>query len=181
MLVIGGYKAALCVSYLRLLAGTDKRNYRRVIMTVGIASFVLHIVFPIINLLICMPVSCGEASLVRREPHLIVRQVTKNFYPTSPGHCIPFLPLNYTMSGISIMLDIIIFLLPIPIFRSLNMDRRTKLTICGLFACGFVTTICSIIRAVFLRQASSNGNGDNTVVVVMCSVEGNVGVCRPRR
>jgi hypothetical protein len=53
---IAGFKASLCLSYLRLLSGTSKSLYRIVIWVVIVISTIGHIVGTLVLLLDCSPV-----------------------------------------------------------------------------------------------------------------------------
>lgn len=53
---IAGFKASLCLSYLRLLSGTSKSFYRIVIWVVIAISTVGHVVGTLVLLLDCSPV-----------------------------------------------------------------------------------------------------------------------------
>lgn len=79
------------------------------------------------------------------------------------------------MASLTILFDVIIFLLPIPLFISLNLNGRMKLSLCFLFSLGLLTTLCSIIRATYLPNVAY-GDGDNSMVVMLGTVEFNVGV-----
>lgn len=85
------------------------------------------------------------------------------------------------MAATSILCDFIVFLLPLPVLLcrvagSGSITNNQHLVSAATFACGLLTTVVSIARAVYLREVQ-NGNGDNTMVVLMGVVEINVGVC----
>ena len=83
------------------------------------------------------------------------------------------------MAVIGILCDVVVFLLPVPLFMKLSLGRDARLGLCILFGCGLVTTVCSIARASFLPQVGPTGNGDNTYVVLLGTVEANIGVRYP--
>ncbi|KAL1296905.1 hypothetical protein AAFC00_004517 [Neodothiora populina] len=152
---IAGFKLALCVSYLRLTEGADKRTYRRVIWTVGIASTLFHFAFMLIVLFWCIPLE-------------------KNIHANVPGYCLPFGPVNYTMASITVVCDLIIFFLPIPLFLSLSLTKRAKLALCFVFGLGIFTTMASIVRIGYLHEVVDSGN--NSTVVMLGTLEFNVGI-----
>ncbi|PSK43980.1 hypothetical protein B9Z65_1697 [Elsinoe australis] len=83
------------------------------------------------------------------------------------------------MAATSILCDFIVFLLPLPVLLcrvagSGSITNNQHLVSAATFACGLLTTVVSIARAVYLREVQ-NGNGDNTMVVLMGVVEINVG------
>jgi hypothetical protein len=87
-----------------------------------------------------------------------------------------FLYTQYTIVAVSIFCDVAIFLLPIPLFLRLTLNRGVALGISFLFACGLLTTVCSIVRATYLKEVGPGGKGDNSMVVLFCAIETNVGV-----
>lgn len=87
------------------------------------------------------------------------------------------------MAVTSILCDFIVFLLPLPVLLcrvagSGSITNNQHLVSAATFACGVLTTVVSTARAVYLREVQ-NGNGDNTMVVLMGVVEINVGVWFP--
>lgn len=90
-----------------------------------------------------------------------------------------FLYTQYTIVAVSIFCDVAIFLLPIPLFLKLTLNRGAALGISFLFACGLLTTVCSIVRATYLKKVGPGGKGDNSMVVLFCAIETNVGVSEP--
>ena len=101
-------------------------------------------------------------------------QMSKNFDPNILGYCISFGPFNYAMISVTITCDVIIFLLPIPIFMPLQVDNRTKIGLICLFTLGLSTTVCSIVRATYLWRVVTEN--DNSMVVLVGAVEFDVGV-----
>ncbi|KAK3671772.1 hypothetical protein LTR78_008317 [Recurvomyces mirabilis] len=156
-LALGGYKVALCIGYTRFLADTDMKSYRRVIIATGVFCGAFQLVCVLLNLFSCLP-------------------IRKNFDQSVPGTCLPFLTTQYPMASIGILCDVIVFLLPIPLFTRLSFSRGTIIGLCILFACGLITTICSIVRATYLSQVGPRGSGDNTNVVLWGTIEINVGI-----
>jgi len=59
-LSLAGYKAALCVGYLRMIEGAHMRRYRWMTTAVGIGSVIVQLVFVLINLFNCIPVSSND-------------------------------------------------------------------------------------------------------------------------
>ncbi|KAK5123264.1 hypothetical protein LTR85_002694 [Meristemomyces frigidus] len=104
------------------------------------------------------------------------KMVRKSFDSSVPGYCLPFPPVQYPMAVISILCDIVVFLLPVPLFRKLSLSKSAVLGLCVLFGCGLITTVCSIVRATYLKDVGPKGNGNNTMVVLMGCVEANVGI-----
>ncbi|AEO60814.1 hypothetical protein MYCTH_74573 [Thermothelomyces thermophilus ATCC 42464] len=65
-------------------------------------------------------------------------------------------------TGIVIATDLIIFILPIPIVAPLNLPRRQKLVVVGVFTIGFFVCIVSLVRLVILIQAKGSTDPDFT-------------------
>ncbi|KAH8688837.1 integral membrane protein [Talaromyces proteolyticus] len=152
---IGLFKLALCISYLRLLSGTTKKNYRILILTVAVISTLGHLAWTLILILNCNPVS-------------------KSWLPMEEGTCLPFGPTNYGMAGFSIACDMTTILLPIPLLLQLKVRPVQKVGIICLFSLGLFTTICSILRLTQIKVIAY-GNGDSTMLVLWGTIEFNIG------
>jgi hypothetical protein len=70
---------------------------------------------------------------------------------------------------------VILFILPLPFMYKLQMPRRKKIAVIGVFMLGLFTTIVTGLR---MEQAHNVafGNGNSTMLVVWSNVEMNVGV-----
>lgn len=77
-----------------------------------------------------------------------------------------------------VVLDVTIFLLPIPLVRRLKLDRTTKAGLIIVFALGLITTVLSILRLQQIHRIVS-GDGDTTKFTIRGSMELNVGVSTP--
>ncbi|KAL1966147.1 hypothetical protein VTN77DRAFT_4699 [Rasamsonia byssochlamydoides] len=151
---IAGFKAALCISCLRLLSGTTKAWYRGVIWAVGIISTVGHVAGTLVLLLSCSP-------------------VRKSWDPRVKGTCLPPGPTFYGLAAFTIVCDVTIILLPIPVLMGLHVRPAQKAGVVCLFLLGLFTTVCSILR---MAQISViNYNGDSTMLVLWGTIEFNVG------
>ena len=72
---IAGFKAALCISYLRLLAGSGRKGYTLLVWAVMIISTLGHIAGTLILILRCQPV-CQPAltrHLEKYHQHSVLR------------------------------------------------------------------------------------------------------------
>ncbi|KAK4454220.1 hypothetical protein QBC34DRAFT_471045 [Podospora aff. communis PSN243] len=90
----------------------------------------------------------------------------------------------WAITGFAVITDIMIFVLPIPIIAPLNLPRRQKIAVVGIFTVGFFTVLVSIIRLVILVQEKGTPDPDftyngtnltywtvievNTAIVVAC-------------
>ncbi|CAI4213997.1 unnamed protein product [Parascedosporium putredinis] len=68
------------------------------------------------------------------------------------ARCIPNHPFWEINAAGNILTDIMIFILPIPILKTLNLPRRQRHILIGIFGLGFFTVCISLVRIRFLRQ-----------------------------
>ncbi|KAK3048241.1 hypothetical protein LTR09_010402 [Extremus antarcticus] len=88
------------------------------------------------------------------------------------------------MAAINIILDLVVFVLPIPKILRLNTSTSKKIGICLTFLVGLFVTVVSIIRLQKLSQhlTSSNATWDIIPIAIWSQAEVNVGVvcaCMP--
>ncbi|KAI2732354.1 hypothetical protein CBS147332_1493 [Penicillium roqueforti] len=152
---IAGFKASLCLSYLRLISGTSKRLYRIVIWIVIAASTLGHIAGALSLLFNCTP--------IRRSWNAHV-----------PGTCLPVGGLFYGLAIYTIITDVTIIVLPIPLLLSLNIKTAQKAGVVCLFLLGLFTTVCSIMRLTQIQRVAF-GDGNSTMLVLWGTIEFNVG------
>jgi hypothetical protein len=105
-------------------------------------------------------------------------QVQKSWKPLIPGYCIPNANSVYALGAVSIFFDVVILLLPIPMVVNLQINRRKKVGLTGVFCLGVFTTFCSIMRLVQVKSILATG--DQTGLVMWATVEMTVGVRKPR-
>ncbi|KAK3294236.1 uncharacterized protein B0H64DRAFT_462914 [Chaetomium fimeti] len=65
-------------------------------------------------------------------------------------------------TGIIVVTDLMIFILPIPIIAPLKLPRRQKLVVVGIFAIGFFVCLVSLIRLAILIQVKNAADPDST-------------------
>lgn len=94
------------------------------------------------------------------------------------GTCINTQALIYACSAINIVLDSMVFFLPIPKLMQLEVSGRKKIGICLTFLVGLFVTICSAVRLQYLVQwgASRNPTWDYTQIAIWSAIEGNLSV-----
>lgn len=64
--------------------------------------------------------------------------VRKAWLPTTPGHCIKNTPNWFVwFAGVSVIIDMYIMLLPLPIIWSMYMGRKRKMMLTGFFFCAY--------------------------------------------
>lgn len=174
---ISCFKLALLISYLRLVQDTSFRVYRMVVWLAFAFVFLAHLGCTLSLIFACQPVSRDPAladTLPQRDM-LTTAQVQKSWQPTLPGTCIPDGPSFTGYAVVTIVSDIMVALLPIPVLLKINISRQKKLGLIGIFALGLFTTICSIMRYLQINEIQY-GDHDSTMLVVWGVIEFNVGV-----
>ncbi|OBT49162.1 hypothetical protein VE00_00006 [Pseudogymnoascus sp. WSF 3629] len=78
------------------------------------------------------------------------------------GHCFKAPPFWYAHAAWNTAFDIFVFLLPIPVIRSLQMGRNQKAALMGVFILGAFVCITSIMRVIFLDIAAKTVIDDIT-------------------
>ena len=68
------------------------------------------------------------------------------------GTCIDNDPQWYINAAGNITTDTIIFCLPLPVLKNINLQRTQKLIVMGIFSLGFFTVAISLIRIKYLHQ-----------------------------
>ncbi|KAJ5248618.1 hypothetical protein N7468_000069 [Penicillium chermesinum] len=152
---IAGFKASLCLSYLRLLSGTSKRFYRYLIWVVIMISTLGHIAGTAVLLFNCTPVA-------------------RSWNMKIPGKCLPVGATFYGLAIFTIICDVMIIFLPIPLLLKLKIKPAQKAGVVCLFLLGLFTTICSILRLTQIHRVAF-GDGDSTMLVLWGTIEFNVG------
>jgi len=167
-----GFKAALCVAYMRILS-RGQRLYRIIVWVVMISCIAGHVACTLVLIFQCRPVSISPrwSSL-----HLILTtfKVQKSWIPATIGFCLADVPTFTGLATVTIVYDIIIFLLPIPLIWALQIRKRRKVALMGVFLLGFFTTLCSFLRLSRITLLAING--DLTYVTLWGTIELNVGV-----
>ncbi|GAB7338664.1 hypothetical protein MBLNU457_5394t2 [Dothideomycetes sp. NU457] len=149
---ITAFKVALCVSYLRMTDRTSRRWYRRIVIASAIISILAAIVFSLLNLLQCKPVK-------------------KAYIPTLPGECLAYAPYNFAVSATNIILDLLIFGLPIPLFVKMSINMKTKLQLSLMFALGLLVTVCSITKATYILPIQQGHDSSPFVILSQLEID----------
>lgn len=155
---IAAFKASLCLSYIRLLAGTSKTLYRTIIWGVIAISTLGHIAGALVLIFFCDPV--GRA-----------------WDTTNSGGCLPIGETFYGLAVFTIICDLMIIFLPVPLLLELKIKPAQKAGVVCLFLLGLFTTICSILRLTQIHRVAF-GDGNSTMLVLWGTIEFNIGVSR---
>ncbi|KAL1862400.1 hypothetical protein Plec18167_005795 [Paecilomyces lecythidis] len=104
--------------------------------------------------------------------------VAKFWDPSIPGHCLSKEGLWFSNSGMHILTDIIILILPMPVLKSLQLPRRQKWALMGVFALGSFVTVTSILRlqSLYVISKSKDQTYDNVGAATWSAVECNVAI-----
>ncbi|KJK67854.1 hypothetical protein P875_00108898 [Aspergillus parasiticus SU-1] len=152
---IAGFKASLCLSYLRLLTKTSLSIYRVLIWTVLIISTLGHIAGALALIFNCRPVQLAWRTDIT-------------------GTCLPVGGTFYGLAIFTIICDLMIIFLPIPLLLRLKIKPAQKAGVVCLFLLGLFTTICSIMRLTQIHRVAY-GDGNSTALVLWGTIEFNVG------
>ncbi len=100
------------------------------------------------------------------------------FIPSQAAVCIESLIVWYLTSIMNIITDFIVFLVPMPAVRTLQLPRRQKIIVIGIFCLGFFTCSISIVRLFTLRAAinTTDPTWDNVPSAYWSIVELNCGI-----
>ncbi|RFU79456.1 integral membrane [Trichoderma arundinaceum] len=152
---ISFFKIALLISYLRLLKGTDQRTYRMVVFATIALVFLGHLGCALSLIFACSPVD-------------------KSWNPLKDGTCLAPGPSFTAYAVVTIVSDIVVAILPLPVLLKLNVRTAKKVGLIAIFLLGLFTTICSILRYTQINRISS-GDGNSTMLVLWGTIEFNVG------
>ncbi|KAK1765295.1 integral membrane protein [Phialemonium atrogriseum] len=149
------FKIALLVSYLRLFKGTNQMTYRRLVWGCIVLVFAAHLACTFALVFACSPID-------------------KSWNPLKEGSCLPSGPSFRAYAIVTILCDVIVAVLPVPVLLRLNIHKNKKVALIGIFLLGLFTTICSILRCIQINRIQY-GDGNSTQLVLWGTVEFNVG------
>ncbi|KAF3769020.1 hypothetical protein M406DRAFT_327427 [Cryphonectria parasitica EP155] len=94
------------------------------------------------------------------------------------GTCINMTAQTYVCASLNIIMDVTIFLMPIPKLIKLETDWKTKIGVIFTFLLGLFVTVCSIIRLKYLAgwASSTNQTYDYAALALWSLIELNAGV-----
>ncbi|EAW06601.1 putative integral membrane protein [Aspergillus clavatus NRRL 1] len=104
--------------------------------------------------------------------------VAKFWYPEIDGYCLNKKALWFSNSGFHIFTDILILILPMPVLHNLQLPRRQKLALMGIFALGAFVLVTSILRLQSLLDISNSSDPtyDNAGAATWSAIECNVAI-----
>ncbi|KAK1983925.1 integral membrane protein [Colletotrichum cereale] len=90
---------------------------------------------------------------------------------TVPGRCIALLDWWYIGSSISLATDVAIFVMPLPLLRTVQLPLRQKVVLIATFGLGFFTCAISVVRLATLKNYFTLGDATyNTVIAGVWSI-----------
>ncbi|KAJ2907268.1 hypothetical protein MKZ38_006562 [Zalerion maritima] len=101
--------------------------------------------------------------------------VDKFWNPDAEGRCLDLLPAFYVPAAMNIATDFAIFLLPLPVLKTIQLPRRQKYMLYGIFGIGLFTCTISIVRLYTLKQAAEDQ--DSTWATVDAAIWSYVEIC----
>lgn len=152
---ISFFKIALLISYLRLFKGTNERAYRRTVWITIVAIFIGHLGCSFSLIFACTPVE-------------------KSWNPSMPGSCLAPGPSFTAYAIVTIISDVVVAVLPIPVLLKLNVPLNKKIGLIVIFLLGLFTTLCSILRYLEIDRIQF-GDGNSTMLILWGTIEFNVG------
>jgi hypothetical protein len=155
---IGGFKVALCFAYLGYISNANKRAYRLTIWGVLFFCVATRIVIIFGLIFNCQPMK-------------------KGWNPTIPGKCLSVNGFYYSDAAFTMLGDLAVFFLPIPMVIGLKIGRREKFWLTFAFLLGLVTTICSIMRILQIPKVAKLA--DSSMLILWGLMEANAGVSPP--
>ncbi|KAG8169289.1 hypothetical protein KVR01_000034 [Diaporthe batatas] len=93
--------------------------------------------------------------------------------PSPTDKCISREGLWLAHSGINIVTDVIIFLIPVPTVLKLNMNSRQKIAVIGVFCVGIIVCLITMLRlnSIITIARTSDATFDNVAVAVWSNAE----------
>ncbi|GAB1316522.1 Rhodopsin domain-containing protein [Madurella fahalii] len=123
-------KISVCLMYRRIFSTPQFRKACLILMAVSTAWFIAT---QVANLVMCIPI---ESFWIR----------------TMPGRCLNFNLFSLITGIADIVIDTAILLLPVRAVISLQMPRRTKIMVSGIFLLGGFAILTSILRVAYQYQ-----------------------------
>ncbi|KAJ5168789.1 uncharacterized protein N7482_004383 [Penicillium canariense] len=104
--------------------------------------------------------------------------LAKFWDPSVPGFCFDKKALWFSNSAIHILTDVMILIYPMPVLKSLQLPKRQKFALMGVFALGGFVLITSILRlqSLLVIANSTDPTYDNVGAAAWSAVECNVAI-----
>ncbi|KAK5127097.1 hypothetical protein LTR85_008457 [Meristemomyces frigidus] len=166
--IINATKISILLLYLRIFPSTVSTWFRRTC-------------FGMIGICIAYFIGSNLSTLFECKP---INLAWLQWDGEHKGHCFDQEAQIFANAGINIVLDLVVFFLPIPKLMKLEITPKKKIGICLTFIVGLFVTICSVIRLQYLVRwgATTNPMWDYNAIAIWSSIEGNCTVicaCMP--
>ncbi|KAM0289622.1 hypothetical protein ACHAO9_005909 [Fusarium lateritium] len=92
------------------------------------------------------------------------------------GKCLAAGPSFTGYAVVTIVADVVVAVLPIPVLAKLEIKLAKKIGLILIFTLGIFTTVCSVQRYRQIDQISNPKDGNSTMLVLWGTIEFNVGV-----
>lgn len=132
----------------------------------------------VMGVVVCGSTAFGIATILQCTP------IQRAWDKSIPGTCINFKAFWYTHSCFNAFFDILIYVMPMPLIKQLQLNKGAKLGLISVFALGGFVCAVSIVRMTFL--AGSSKTPDNTwgsfKAVLWTEIESNTSIwcaCMP--
>ncbi|QIX01268.1 hypothetical protein AMS68_006785 [Peltaster fructicola] len=161
--LLGGFtKLTFCFLYLRIF---PQKSFNRLIIAVAVIIATGTFAFTIGTVFQCTPVE-------RAWNHNI------------PGTCTSNTGFWYSHAAFNTFMDIVVYVLPIPLIRTLKLERGTKTGLISIFGLGAFVIAASIVRMVSLRSSAltTDPTWGSLDALMWTEIEGNTSViccCMP--
>ncbi|KAJ4315869.1 hypothetical protein N0V84_008138 [Fusarium piperis] len=149
---IYGFKMSLLLSYMRVFPG----NHRIAAIIVAVIISMAHIAFICVFLFLCTP---------------IAKQWDQSI---TGGHCADAVPFYLSFSGLTILFDVMVLVLPFPALLKSQIQRRKKMVLLGLFGLGIFVTIVQVIRIQTIQNLKNYL--DSSKAILWSIIETNTGI-----
>ncbi|KAI7083978.1 hypothetical protein KC356_g7130 [Hortaea werneckii] len=156
--LIGAFtKLTFCFLYLRIF--NNQKTFHRITYAVMAIVAIGSLAFTIGTIFQCLPVHRAWDRRVR-------------------GTCISNVAFWYSHAAFNTFFDIVVYLLPIPLIRSLKLRREQKTGVISIFAFGAFVIAASIVRMVELRQSAHTNDPTwgSMIALIWTEVEANTSV-----
>lgn len=104
--------------------------------------------------------------------------IHKSWDPLTPGHCISLINIAVAGGYIYIITDFLILFMPTPMIWGLNLPKKMKLAVVGIFATATFACVTTIIRQVEIVSAQPNTDATwlNSNSLLWLCIELNTGI-----
>ncbi|EKG19959.1 hypothetical protein MPH_02787 [Macrophomina phaseolina MS6] len=154
---VGLVKISILLQYIRIFATKKMQTACRIVLVLN-TMFTLETV--IISVFDCTPI-----------PYFWDKSI-------EGGHCVDFGAMWFSHASVNIAFDLVIVVLPMPVINSLNLPRRQKIALMGIFALGTFASVTSMLRlqSIYNVSYSHDITYDNVGAALWSAVEINTAI-----